>query len=85
MILKDIGYQIPFPAIISIMAPKGLPEGIARRLEEAFASAMKEPGFIDGMKRLNFHIVHRSGKQLNDYVVRNYRIYEELVKEIARP
>lgn len=85
MILKDIGYRIPFPAIISIMAPRGIPEGIAKRLEEAFASAMKESGFIEGMKKLNFHIVHRSGKELNDYVVRNYEVYERLVKEMARP
>lgn len=84
-ILKDIGYEIPFPALISIMAPMDLPEAIARRLEEAFTKAMKEPGFIEGMKKLNFPIVYRSGRELNDYVVRNYEIYEKLVKEMARP
>ena len=83
-ILKDIGYEIPFPALISIMAPKGLPEAIARILEEAFTKAMKEPAFIEGMKKLNFPIVYRSGKELNDYVVRNYEIYEKLVNEMAR-
>ncbi len=84
-ILKDIGYEIPFPSIIAIMAPKGLPDGIARTLENAFAKAMKEPGFIEGMKKLNFPVLYRSGKELNDYVVRNYAIYEKLVKEMARP
>lgn len=84
-ILKDIGYEIPFPSLIAIMAPKGLPDGIAKTLENAFAKAMKEPGFIEGMKKLNFPVRYRSGKELNDYVVRNYAIYEKLVKEMARP
>lgn len=85
LILKDIGYEIPFPAIIAIMAPKGLPDGIAKSLEDAFTKAMKEPAFIEGMKKLNFPILYRSGKELSDYVVRNYAIYEKLVKEMARP
>jgi len=85
LILRDIGYEIPFPAIIAIMAPKGLPDGIAKSLEDAFAKAMKEPAFIEGMKKLNFPILYRSGRELTDYVVRNYEIYEKLVKEMARP
>ena len=84
-ILKDIGYDIPFPGIISIMAPRGLPDGIAKSLEEAFTKAMNEPGFFEGMKKLNFPVLHRSGKELSDYVIRNYEIYEKLVKEMARP
>ena len=83
-ILKDIGYEIPFPGLISIMAPKGLPEAIARKLEDAFTGAMREPAFIEGMKKLNFPILHRSGKELNDYVTRNYDVYEKLVNEMAR-
>lgn len=85
LILKDIGYDIPFPGIISIMAPKNLPDAIAKSLEDAFTRAMKEPVFIDGMKKLNFPVLHRSGKELSDYVIRNYEIYEKLVREMARP
>lgn len=83
MILKDIGYDIPFPSIIAIMAPKGLPPGIARALEDAFTKGMKEPAFTEGMKKLNFPVVYRSGDDLTDYVLRNYEIYEKLVKEVA--
>ena len=44
---------------------------------------MKEPAFIEGMKKLNFPVVYRSGNDLTDYVLRNYEIYEKLVKEVA--
>ncbi len=82
--LKDIGYDIPYPAMSTVSGPRGIPEGILKKLEEAFAKAMKEPAFVKGMKELHLTISYRSGKELEDYVVRTYDIFEKLMKE-ARP
>src|SRR4030042_6963759 len=45
-ILKDLGYDIPAPTIINVSGPKGLPEEISKKLEEAFTRDTGEPEFI---------------------------------------
>jgi tripartite-type tricarboxylate transporter receptor subunit TctC len=81
-ILKDIGYDLPYPAMAPVMGPKGLPEGIIKKLEEAFTRAMNEPAFIKGMKELQLTIVYRNSKGLEEYVVHTYEVFEKLLKEL---
>ncbi len=82
-ILKDVGYEISYPTLLAVTAPKGLPEGIAKKLEDAFSKAMKEPAFIKGMRDLRFPILYRDSRELTDYVVQNYAVYEKLMKELG--
>jgi len=79
--LKDIGYDIPYPAMTSVSGPKGLPEEIIKKLEDAFFKAMKEPAFIKGMKELHLTIVHRSSKEAEEYVSHTYHVFEKLIRE----
>lgn len=81
-ILKDIGYDIPYPAMTSVTGPKGLPDGIIKKLEEAFTKAMNEPAFIKGMKELRLTIVYRNSKELEDYVIYTYEVFEKLMKDL---
>ncbi|OGP62441.1 MAG: hypothetical protein A2169_07555 [Deltaproteobacteria bacterium RBG_13_47_9] len=81
-VLKDLGYDFAFPTFFTVSAPKGLPEGIARKLEDAFTKAMKEPGFIKGVKELHLPIVYRNSKELTDYITYNYNYFEKLFKEV---
>jgi tripartite-type tricarboxylate transporter receptor subunit TctC len=82
-ILKDLGYDTPTPSILNVSGPKDLPEGIARKLEEAFTKAMKEEDFIKGMRSLHYSIYYRNGKELTDYVSRNYETYGRYLKEMG--
>jgi tripartite-type tricarboxylate transporter receptor subunit TctC len=81
-VLKDLGYNFAFPTFITVSAPKGLPEEIARKLEDAFTKAMKEPAFIKGMKELHLPIVYRNSKELTEYITYNYNYFEKLFKEV---
>jgi tripartite-type tricarboxylate transporter receptor subunit TctC len=81
-ILKDLGYDIPAPMFLNVAGPKGIPDGIVKKLEDAFTKAMKEPAFIKGMKDLRISIVHRKSQELGDYVAQNYDLFEKLLKEI---
>jgi len=81
-ILKDLGYDLPFPMYASIAAPKGVPEGIIKKLEEAFTKAMKEPAFINGMRDLRLGVLYRNSKETEEYVARNYSFFRELLKEM---
>jgi tripartite-type tricarboxylate transporter receptor subunit TctC len=83
-IVKDMGYDFPIPTFICVAGPKGLPDGIAKKLEDAFTRAMKEPAFIKGMKEdLRLPVVYRNSKDLNAYVARNYDIYGHMLKDMG--
>ena len=83
-ILKDFNYDYPFPTFICAAGPKGIPDGIVRKLEDAFGKAMKEPSFIKGMKEdLRLPIVYRGSKELGDYVANSYEVYGEMLKEMG--
>lgn len=82
-ILKDQGYDLAFPTFITVSGPRGLPEGIVKKLEEAFTQATKEPAFTKGMKELRLPVVYRNSQELGDYVARNYRFFAEILKEMG--
>ena len=80
-ILKDLGYDVPAPYYLGICAPRAVPDPIAKKLEDAFAKAMKEPAFVKGMKELHLPIVYRSGKALDAYVAHSYEVFSKIIKE----
>jgi len=82
-ILKDLGYDIPCPMTHNIFAPKGINPAIAKKLEDAFTKAMKQPGFVAGMKKLRIPIVYRSSKEIGDYQARNFEVYTRFMKEMG--
>jgi tripartite-type tricarboxylate transporter receptor subunit TctC len=82
-ILKDLGYDIPAPTLLNVVGPKGMPESIEKKIEEAFTKAMNEPAFIKGMKELRLTVVYRNGSQLDDYVARNYEVMGKLLKQMG--
>ena len=82
-ILKELGYDLPIPLPHTLGGPKGIPEGIVKKLEDAYTKAMKEPPFIEGMKDLRVPIRYRNSKELSDYVVYNYNFFEKLIKEMG--
>jgi tripartite-type tricarboxylate transporter receptor subunit TctC len=80
-ILKDLGYDVPAPTFLNIAGPKGLPDEIVKKLDDAFSRAMKEPAFIKGMKDFRFTVFYRNGKELDEYVAANYDAFAKLLKE----
>jgi tripartite-type tricarboxylate transporter receptor subunit TctC len=82
-IIKDLGYNIPYPMIMAVIAPKAVPDEIIKKLDDATVKAMKEPAFSKGMKELNLPVVYHSGKELDVYVAKNYEYYSKVLKEMG--
>lgn len=82
-ILKELGYDIPCPITQNIFAPKRIPPEIAKKLEDAFTKAMKQPAFVAGMKKLRLPIVYRNSKDLGEYVARNFELYAKYLKDMG--
>lgn len=82
-ILKELGYDIPTPLFINIAGPKGMPEEIAKRLEDSFTKAIAEPAFIKGMKDARLTIFYRNSKDITDYISYNYEVYPKFMREMG--
>jgi putative tricarboxylic transport membrane protein len=65
------------------MAPKGTPDEIIKKLDDAFSQAMRQPAFVNGMKDLRLTIYYRDSKELTEYVARNYDAFGRLLKELG--
>ena len=81
--LRELGYDIPCPVFIAVMTPKGTPDEIIKKLEDAFGQAMRQPVFINGIKDLRLTTYYRNSKELTEYVSRNYEAFGKLLKEMG--
>jgi len=82
-VVKDLGYDIPCPVYNGVAGPKGLPDEIARKLEEAFTKGMKEPAFVKGMKDLHVMLLHRNSKEVTEWAAYNYELFGKILKEMG--
>jgi tripartite-type tricarboxylate transporter receptor subunit TctC len=82
-VLKDLGYDIPCPVMDGVAGPKGLPEHIAKKLEDAFTRAMREPAFVKGMKELHLTIRYRNSKEYTEVVTASYETFGKILKEMG--
>ena len=80
-ILTDLGYGVPTPTFLNIAGPKGIPDEIVKKLDDAFSKGMKEPGFIKGMKELRLTIVYKNGNDLQNYIASTFDSFAKLLKE----
>jgi tripartite-type tricarboxylate transporter receptor subunit TctC len=82
-ILKDLGYNIPWPLFPGVIAPTAVPDAIVKKLDDAVAQAVKTPTFLKGMNDLNLPVMYRSSKELDTYIARNYEYFNKVFKEIG--
>jgi tripartite-type tricarboxylate transporter receptor subunit TctC len=82
-LLKELGYDIPCPVFNGVAGPKGLPDEIVKKLEEAFTKGMQEQAFIKGMKDLHVTIVHRNSREFTEHIAYNYESFGKVLKELG--
>lgn len=70
------------PNLKAIWGPKGLPEAIIRKLEGAFAKAVKDPDFGKVMNQFFMPVVYMDRKEVNKYVTKTLKEIGELMKRL---
>ena len=81
--LRDLGYNIPWPNMASIMAPKAVPDAIIKKLDDSVATVMKSPSVLKGMKDLQLPVLYHSSKELDTYIAKNFEYYNRVFKEMG--
>lgn len=79
--LKDLGFNHVVEGMIGIAGPKGLPEPIRMKLEEAFTQSMKAQPFLELIKKIALFEDYRTGKELTKFVAETFHYHKELVRK----
>lgn len=81
--LKDLGFQDLPPQEYLLLAPKGLPDPIFKKLESGFRQAVYSPEFKKSLKNLSVPFSYKDRRQLEAEFPKLYEFYAHLLKEIG--
>lgn len=81
--LRELGYTVKVPYFVGIGGPKGIPEPIVRKLDEAFSKAMKDPAFIQGMKSIPMPIKYRNSSDFSQFLAEGYEAVGKYIEELG--
>ena len=75
----ELGYRVPgLPVLRGVAAPPGAPAARLRLLEEAFRSAVSDPGFLEQAKRTGTPVLPMSAAEYRKEVESYYRMIEAM-------
>ena len=81
--LKELGIDIVYAVNRGIVVPKGTPEAVLAKLEDACAKATKDPAVIDAMKKQGTLIDFLNRKAYADFLQKNDKINADLAQALG--
>jgi tripartite-type tricarboxylate transporter receptor subunit TctC len=81
--LKELGVNVSYTVSRGILAPKGTPGDVLARLESACAATVKEPAFIDSMKKQATDVEYLDRKAYGAWLKKNDELNRNLAKELG--
>jgi tripartite-type tricarboxylate transporter receptor subunit TctC len=73
-------YGISIPNLVGIVGPKGLPDYVMNKLNDAFAKAVKDPSFIKFMHQTSTPIVYMDRNEMSKYVQETFSKTGSVIK-----
>jgi len=67
---------------LGVFGPKGIPEYVLRKLDDAFAKAVKDPNFVNVMNRMYTPIVYMNRAEVTNYVETMFLRMSEIIKAL---
>jgi tripartite-type tricarboxylate transporter receptor subunit TctC len=81
--LKDLGYKDLPPQEYILLAPKGLPDQVSRKLEEGFGKAAQSAEFKKYLKTLSVPLSYKDRRQLEAEFPKVYQFYSQVMNELG--
>ena len=81
--LKELGIDIVYAVNRGIVAPKGTPEAVLAKLEDACGKAAKDPAVTDAMKKQGTLVEFLNRKSYGDFLLKNDKINADLAQALG--
>lgn len=81
--LKELGYDIETAVFYGIVAPKGLPEEIQKKLEEVFTRAARDPSFAQILHNAAYTLFYRNSEDWGKHYKEAYKESEKALRELG--
>jgi tripartite-type tricarboxylate transporter receptor subunit TctC len=66
--LRELGYDFTTGAYFMFAAPKGTPQAVVGKLDDALHKAMDDPKFLDLLGKLEMEVAYRNSSDLRKYL-----------------
>jgi tripartite-type tricarboxylate transporter receptor subunit TctC len=81
--LLESGYDVTMETTEAVMAPRGIPEDIKKKLHDTFKKTLEDPKVLSVMNNLNMDVYYQSGPDYDKQVVKTYAENEKILKKIG--
>jgi tripartite-type tricarboxylate transporter receptor subunit TctC len=81
--LKDLGYNFVAEGFVGVGGPKGLSEPILRKLEEAFTQAVKDPPYLELIKKLALVEDYKNSQVFTTFVGDSFQLHGGLIRKVG--
>jgi tripartite-type tricarboxylate transporter receptor subunit TctC len=81
--LKELGYDNPFSQYEVIAAPKGVPESVLEKLEDAFGKAAKHDAFKQFLDQISFEPGYKNREEMRSLIEAEYKASGELINKLG--
>ena len=81
--LKELGLDIVYAVNRGVLAPKGTPDAVLARLEEACGKAAKDPAVAESMKNQGTFIEFLNRKQYAEFLQKNDKTNADLAQALG--
>ncbi|HVN97865.1 MAG TPA: tripartite tricarboxylate transporter substrate binding protein [Syntrophorhabdaceae bacterium] len=80
---KELGYDFVHESQSVFLAPKGTPEALIKKLDDAFHKALDDKDVIDLYTKLGVQVSYRDHKELSKYLYENLDIVGRAMKTVG--
>jgi len=81
--LKELGFDVIYAVNRGIVAPKGTPEAVLAKLEEACGKAAKDPAVVESMKKQGTLVEFLNRKAYADFLQKNDKMNADLSQALG--
>ncbi|NML42830.1 tripartite tricarboxylate transporter substrate binding protein [Ramlibacter sp. G-1-2-2] len=83
--LKELGYDFAADSGSDIVAPKGMPPAIVKRLADAFSKAAQDPEYVKLVHQLQLETNYRDSEDLKRYLEGTKKGFAKLIVDMKIP
>ena len=82
---RELGYDFINESVFMFAAPKGTPQSVVNKLDEAFQKGMEGPEFIETMEKMEIVVSYRNSEDLKKYLEEAYVRLGKMIQELKLP